>query len=138
LQTVTSGSTKWIGDKKLPVDLVAVAAFDDPELDLAYRGERPNPPAKEVRRLLRKAYPYIQESEVRQALKARGSKDWQIYLKDFDGIQLQTRNKGAPILVSTTFPHVSRRMACYWRKHAKYQIARRFVEECLWPSRSSE
>jgi hypothetical protein len=127
----------------IPLDLVAVVAHD--LLGFGWRTRKPNKKKRSathlpgiVKMLLYEA-PYLSKQQAEAFVK--DNPEW---LKHFNlsdrpisrsGRRIKRFGivEGSPCCISKVFPHISRRMVCYWRKHAQYkEVVRDF--DTLKPS----
>ena len=119
----------WVRDG-IPLDLVAVVAHD--VLGFGYRSRRPD--RKNLVKVLLRDLPYLSKEKAEALVKDGG--EWLAHYKPSDQPISESGRRikrfgiveGSPCCISKLFPHISRRMACYWRKHPKYKEVSRDID----------
>ena len=117
----------------ISMDLVAVAAHDVLQFG-ARRARRPD--KKRMMKMLLHEYPYLSKREAQALIGDPANERWLKHFRPSDRRINRSRIRvkqfgiaaGSPCGISKVFPHISRRMACYWRKHPDYSEIMRDLE----------
>jgi hypothetical protein len=123
---------EWLNDllrNGNPVDLIAVAAHD--VLSFGRRTRRPD--KKRRATLLLKQYPQLTNEQARQFATEDGK--WLNYVETASP-EFRWIASSRPCCVSKVFTHITRRMACYWRRHSAYENIKEDVRTFSFFSRT--
>ena len=123
----------WFQADNVQLDLITVAAFD--ALELGRRTRRRD--RKRLVQAMRKENPRLSKAEC--AKFAASDAEWMNYYATTLG-NSEPRWKASEnrCCISKVFPHITRRMGCYWRKHPAYDTVSdnisRFAVSARWQS----